>query len=210
MNQAAPEKLRKPLFLRWVLCNIAGFILSFVLMMPLEFVPNTNRYVWLIGLIFGVALSPFQAIALKDIFPKLKYWQWIAANIAGMYGAIALNIWLQIQLAHFYNPLLELLQYGVVIGLCVGAPQLLILGLRTKKAFSWWLANILGWAIAIPISSLATFIIFLEPLDDLNNPMSIFTMAIAAISMGSLMGSIYAAITGFSLMAIAPTPQQSP
>lgn len=207
MNQAAPTKIRKPLFRRWMLCNIVGFMLSFVLMIPLEFVVDPNRYVWLLGLIFGVALSPWQAIALKGIFSKLKYWQWIAANIVGMYGAIALNIWLQIQLAHFYNPLLELLRYGVVIGLCVGAPQLLVLGLRAKKAFFWWVANVIGWAIAVPIGSLMAFLLFLEPLDDLNNPISAVTMAIAAISLGLLMGSIYAAITGFSLVAIARSSQ---
>ncbi|NJN74498.1 MAG: hypothetical protein HC799_17745 [Limnothrix sp. RL_2_0] len=207
MNQAAPTKTRKPLFRRWMLCNIVGFILSFVLMIPLEFVADTNRYVWLLGLICGVALSPLQAIALKPTFPKLKYWQWIAANIVGMYAAITLNLWLQIQLAHYYNPLLELARYGAVIGLCVGAPQLIILGLHTKKAFSWWLANILAWAIAVPISSLIAFLLFLEPLDDLSTTISAVTMAIAAISIGLLMGSIYAAITSFSLVAIARSSQ---
>lgn len=210
MNQAESQKSSNQFFLlrRWLFCNIVGFILSLALMIPMEFAADPNRYVWLLGLIFGVVLSPWQAIALKRLFPKLKYWQWIAANIVGMYGAIAINIWLQNQLAYVFNPLLELGRYGAVIGLCGGASQLFILGLRSKKACFWWLANILAWAIAVPISSLMAFLLFLEPLDDLTTTISVVTMAIAAISIGLLMGLIYTGITAFALVAIAPSSQE--
>lgn len=209
MTQAAKKHSHKPLFQHWLFCNILGFSLSLTLMIPMEFVADTNRYVWLLGLIVGVALSPWQAIALKRIFPKLRYWQWIAANIAGMYAAIALNLWPQIQLAYFYfyNDLLELGQYGVVIGLCVGVPQLIVLGLRTKKALWWLIATILSGAIAVPIGSLVTFVFF-EPFDDvLPAKISVVTIAIAAISMGLLMGGIYSSITGVALVAITRSSQ---
>ncbi|MGB2924078.1 MAG: hypothetical protein WBB82_02145 [Limnothrix sp.] len=181
-----------------------------VFSLGIELIADLGRYQWIAGLGSGLVLSFVQAIALKSTFLKLEYWQWLVANMLAAYLGIGLNVWLETQIADFDNPLLILMRYGAVMGSCLGTAQLITLKIWvTTKAFLLWLANVCGWAIALPLAALSAFLLILKPFADPTHEPSIGVVLLAAAVTGLILGTIYGTITGWILATIIPaTPRR--
>ena len=78
--------LTPKLYWQWVSLNALGFGIATTICLSIQVSEFNVEMLWLSGLIVGSITGICQAIALKKKLSKLRYWQWILANIVGGYA----------------------------------------------------------------------------------------------------------------------------
>ncbi len=113
----------------------------------------------------GIVLGGIQAWWLHHLWPTLSVWRWIAATVAvGLVGwgfGTAMPLFLMPQgleagLEDAAEPSLAALLglaglFGAAAGLLFGVVQALALPARAQPRRAWVLANVVGWAIGLPL-----------------------------------------------------------
>ncbi|ESA33747.1 hypothetical protein N836_20195 [Leptolyngbya sp. Heron Island J] len=150
----------KKLLWLWVGANGLGFAIATPLSFLLSLSPSPFAALSVAGFIVGAITGPLQALVLKRQLPRLKIWQWILANIIGSYlgswiglfvfGLVyalvqSINGWSSVfNVVSWLPMMLTFALYGAVIGIVVGAAQLVSLRQHAQKLRPWWVANLLG------------------------------------------------------------------
>lgn len=204
----------KKLLWLWVGANGLGFAIA----TPLSFLftLSTAPFATLsvAGFIVGAITGPLQALILKRQLPKLKTWQWVLANIIGSYVGSwsglfvfglayvlvqSINGWSSIFSVISWIPImLTFALYGAVIGIVVGAAQLVSLRQHTQKLRPWWVANFLGRTLGWVSASMLGLMLS----ETFGSASFLFTWGIL---LGAVGGTVYAVTTAQALLDLKPT-----
>ncbi|MEO0456895.1 MAG: hypothetical protein AAF152_09965 [Cyanobacteria bacterium P01_A01_bin.114] len=213
----SPTPSSKQLILLWVGMNTLGFAIA----TPLSLIRQLSALyffgpLFLAGLIVGAVVGPLQAVCLRQTFPKIKPWQWIAANILGSYvgswlglfanggllaiGPALFNSWFRSGGALQFGPLIVFAVYGLVIGLFVGLGQVLVLRNHAQGLRQWWLANLLGRALGWFSGGALGWV--LSQYYELSG----LSLLAWSILLGALGGGVYAGVTAKALLNLKSHP----
>ncbi|OKH17270.1 hypothetical protein [[Limnothrix rosea] IAM M-220] len=186
------------LYWQWVGLNALGFGIATTICFSTKISEFNIEMLWLSGLVVGSITGICQAIALKQKIPKLRYWQWILANIVGGYAG-TLGALLLISATLDSNlqasPYVIFLAFGALIGIAISFTQTFMLMRRARGVWTWGLITIIARAIAW--SSVSLFIPLLFP-EGIELTESILPVQVSLVG-GTFGGMIYGVITGFGL-----------
>ncbi|NJN74497.1 MAG: hypothetical protein HC799_17740 [Limnothrix sp. RL_2_0] len=206
MTSPNPEPVvkpwRSPILWPWLGCNLAAFTLATMLCFSVKFSMYNIEMLFLSGLIVGSITGWAQAYVLKQQIPKIRYWQWILANIIGGYIGIWLGTFGVVSIAMVGNIMAGLLLYGAILGLIVGLAEAIALRVHSTGALRWITVNILGRALGWGISGFIVQSLFETSF--WNNSSSTLLPIPASFLGGILGGLIYSLVTSLALPYLQP------
>ncbi len=193
------------LYWQWVRLNALGFGIATTICLSAQVSEFNIEMLWLSGLIVGSITGICQAIALKKKIPKLRYWQWILANIVGGYVGIIGGFWIIFNFLESslqVSPYLGLSLFGGLVGLGISLAQMFMLLFHTHKRsiLLWGFTNTVARAIAWGCSSFMLRQLFPE---SVKANEIIFHVPISLVS-GLIGGTIFGLITGVVLGNLQP------
>ena len=191
------------LYWQWVGLNALGFGIATTICFSAQVSEFNIEMLWLSGLIVGSITGICQAIALKKKVPKLRYWQWILANILGGYAGIWGSLYLIFNVLDFLNqhsPYLLFTAFGGCVGICISLAQMLMLRFHARGVRFWGIVNMLGRAIAWGMSSLIIGLTFGDSLATTDIMLPIHASLIG----GVLGGAIFGIVTGLAVGKLQP------
>ena len=204
----------KKLLWLWVGANGLGFAIATPLSFLLTLSTATFEALSIAGFIVGAITGPLQALVLKRQLPRLKTWQWVLANIIGSYvgswiglfvfGLVyalvqSINGWSSIFNVTPWLPImLTFALYGAVIGIVVGAAQLVSLRQYVQKLRPWWVANFLGRTLGWVSASILGLM-----LSETFGSATTFLVT-WGILLGAMGGTVYAVITAQAMLDLKP------
>ncbi|MGB2924077.1 MAG: hypothetical protein WBB82_02140 [Limnothrix sp.] len=194
-----------PVFWRWLGFNVLGFSVATVLCFSLRFSEQNIEMLFLSGLIIGVVTGLAQVKALKYKFPKIRYWQWLLANIVGGYAGIWLAIFATTSFGIFtVSFVIGFLLWGAIIGGCVGLAETVVLSRHSTGSLVWIPASLIGRAIAWLGGYFVLVSLFSQELSTLSSTILPVKFSLIAGISGSI---LYGVITGLALRQIHATSQ---
>ena len=128
--------LKPKLYWQWVSLNALGFGIATTICLSAQVSEFNIEMLWLSGLIVGSITGICQAIALKKQLPKLRYWQWILANILGGYAGIIGGFWVIFTFLESSGEIathIGFWLFGGLVGLGISIAQILMLLFHTHK-----------------------------------------------------------------------------
>ena len=200
--QSVVKPWRSPIFGRWLGCNTAAFAVASVLCFSVKFSMYNIEMLFLSGLIVGSITGWAQAYVLKRQIPKMRYWQWILANIIGGYIGIWFAAFSVVSLAAGGNVIVGLLLYGAILGFIVGIAEAIALRVHSTGALRWITVNLLGRALGWGISGFVVQSLFgASVVGDQSSTL----LPIPASFVGGILGGlIYALVTSLALPYLQP------
>jgi hypothetical protein len=195
------------LFWQWVGLNVLGLGIATTLCFSIKVSDFNIEILFLSGLIVGSITGALQPIVLQKRLPRLRYWQWIAANILGGYmgifggGTIAAQVasMLSGSLAPSSVSYLSCLVFGACMGLALSITQLVVLLFVGRGILVWSFCNVLGRAIAWVVGAA----IALTLMEHFSAPV-LFMPAWVSLLAGLVGGGIYGGVTGLALSSLQP------
>ena len=157
------ERFQPQLYWQWVGLNALGFGIATTICFSTRVSEFNREILWLSGLIVGSITGLCQAIALKKKIPKLRYWQWILANIIGGYaGTLGALLLISAALDSNLQTSLHLvfLVFGALVGVAISFTQTFMLMSRAHGVWIWGLVTIIARAIAWGCVSLLIPLLF--------------------------------------------------
>lgn len=198
--------LTPKLYWQWIGLNALGFGIATMICFSTQVSEFNEEMLWSSGLIVGSITGICQAIALKNKLPKLRYWQWISANILGGYAGIFGGLWwifyLQLDFLSQASGYLIFSVFGACVGLGISVVQMLLLLFHTRKSsiLVWGMTNIVARAIAWGLASILIGQLFPEVI---KTNESIFPVHIS-LTGGLLGGTIFGFISGVAIGYLQP------
>lgn len=215
LNQGLSWKVvwRSPLFWQWIGLNVVGFGLATTLCFSIRISDFNLEMLFLSGLVVGSITGALQPIVLRQRLPRLRYWQWIAANIVGGYigvfggGTLAARLaaLLGITFTGMSVAYGSCLVFGACVGLALSVTQGVVLGLVGRGIVIWSVGNIAGRAIAWMVGSA----IALSVLQNVSTTVNFLPVGISLLA-GMVGGGIYGVATGLALPYLEPKAKKVP
>lgn len=200
--QSVVKPWRSPIFGRWLGCNVAAFTLASMFCFSVRFSVYNIEMLFLSGLIVGSITGWAQAYVLKQQIPKMRYWQWILANIIGGYIGIWSATFSVVSIAMVGNIVVGLLLYGAILGFIVGIAEAIALRIHSTGALRWITVNLLGRALGWGISGFMVQSLFEASFfSDASSTLLPFP---ASFIGGILGGLIYSLVTSLALPYLQP------
>ncbi|AFY39291.1 hypothetical protein Lepto7376_3051 [[Leptolyngbya] sp. PCC 7376] len=201
--------LEPKLFRQWVGFNALGFGIATTICLSAKISDFNIEMLWLSGLIVGSITGICQAITLKNKLPKLRYWQWILANILGGYAGIWGALFVMFNYLEFLNPAsaeIICLIFGSFVGLGISLAQSFVLFFHAQDLRLWGFVNIAGRAIAWSLSSFIITGLFTESLSSSDTILPVHLSLIT----GVIGGTIFGLVTSIALGYLQPKTKTLP
>jgi len=160
-----------------ILANLLNWSFSYFYQPYLEHVSLTP---WTYGALLGCGLGIAQSTALRLRFPIGTTWI-LASAISAAFG---------LELAVRVSQFAGIVLFGVVLGICVGSGQWLVLRTQTRRA-GWW---IVVSAMALPVGALSfvgTMHRTLAGMNPIANPVGSPASPVSAVQLEALVQALY-------------------
>jgi len=201
-SQPVVKPWRSPILWPWLGCNVAAFTVASILCFSVKISLYNIEMLFLSGLIVGSLTGWAQAYVLKQQIPKMRYWQWILANIIGGYIGIWSATFSVVSIAMVRNIVAGLFLYGAILGLIVGLAEAIALRVHSTGALRWITVNILGRSLGWGISGfIVQFLFEAGFFSDASSTLLPFPPSFIG---GILGGLIYSLVTSLALPYLQP------